>query len=176
MRFRASEDALAGLDPDQRKTAVVTYVTPERFTAPKRSDPLTPSVRTSTGADGKLHVEVTLPNCVFPAWRADAKPSHVRVLKPEHPLAQGLPRTWDIPQTEMYDEPFHVPPPDETVFEERWDAGERFRSGQVWKIGKGRVVYFRPGHELYPVYRQEHPLRVLENACRWLGGGSERNH
>jgi trehalose utilization protein len=69
----------------------------------------------------------------------------------------------------MYNEPFHVPPPDETVFEERWDTGEHFRSGHVWKIGKGRVVYFRPGHEIYPVYRQERPLRVIENACRWLG-------
>jgi len=55
------------------------------------------------------------------------------------------------------------------VFEERWDAGEHFRSGCVWNIGKGKVFYFRPGHETYPVFRQEIPLRVIENACRWLG-------
>ena len=36
-------------------------------------------------------------------------------------------------------------------------------------IGKGKVFYFRPGHETYPVFRQEIPLRVIENACRWLG-------
>ncbi|HXE55291.1 MAG TPA: ThuA domain-containing protein [Tepidisphaeraceae bacterium] len=170
MRYRTIEDAVAGLDPEQRKSAVITYITPKRFAVPKRADPLTPFVRKSTAADGKLHIEITLPCCVFPAFRADGKPSHVTTLKPEHPLAQGLPPKWDIPQTEMYDEPFHVPQPDETVFEERWDRGEHFRSGHVWKIGKGRVVYFRPGHEIFPVYKQEYPLRVLENACRWLGG------
>ena len=60
---------------------------------------------------------------------------------------------WDIPQTEMYGEPFHVPTPDEVVFEEKWDEGEHFRSG----------------HETYPVYKQAEPLRVIENAVRWLG-------
>jgi trehalose utilization protein len=70
----------------------------------------------------------------------------------------------------MYNEPFHVPPPDEVVFEEKWDKGEHFRSGCVWQVGNGRVFYFRPGHETYPVYQQAEPLRVLENAVRWLGG------
>lgn len=169
MRYRTIEDALAGLDAQQRKAAVITTITPERFAVPKRTDPLTPSVRKTTGSDAKLHLQITLPCCVFPAFRADGKPSHVTTLKPDHPLAQGLPAKWEIKQTEMYDEPFHVPAPDETVFEERWDHGEHFRSGRVWRIGKGRVVYFRPGHEIFPVYKQEYPLRVMENACRWLG-------
>jgi pimeloyl-ACP methyl ester carboxylesterase len=69
----------------------------------------------------------------------------------------------------MYDEPFHVPSPDEVVFEERWDKGEHFRGGCVWQIGKGRVFYFRPGHEIFPVFKQAEPLRVIENAARWLG-------
>ncbi len=85
---------------------------------------------------------------------------------PNHPLARGLPTKWDIPQTEMYGEPFHVPKPDEVVFEERWDKGEQFRSGCVWRIGKGVVFYFRPGHEIYPIYKQAEPLRVVENAVR----------
>jgi trehalose utilization protein len=169
MRDRATDDALKELSEEQRKAAVITFVTPERFAAPKRDDPLTPSVKRETDADGKLHLEITLPICCFPAWRADGRPSHVTTLLPDHPIAKGLPAKWDIAQTEMYDEPFHVPPPDEVVFEEKWDAGEHFRSGCVWKIGKGRVFYFRPGHEIYPVYRQELPLRVIENACRWLG-------
>ena len=69
----------------------------------------------------------------------------------------------------MYNEPFHVPPPDEVVFEERWAPGEWFRSGSVWKIGRGRVFYFRPGHELYPVFKQPMCLKLIENAVRWLG-------
>ena len=69
----------------------------------------------------------------------------------------------------MYDEPFHVPPPDEVVLEERWASGEWFRSGMVWNLGKGKVVYFRPGHETYPVYFDANALAVIANACRWLG-------
>ena len=96
-------------------------------------------------------------------------PSHVTTLLPAHPIAAGLPAKWDVAQTEMYSEPFHVPPPDEVVFEERWDKGEHFRSGCVWKVGKGRVFYFRPGHETYGVYQQPEPLLVMTNAVRWLG-------
>jgi trehalose utilization protein len=118
--------------------------------------------------DGDL-MKLTLPQCVFPAFRADGAPSHVTTLLPEHPIAKGLSAKWDIPQTEMYGEPFHVPPPDEVVFEETWDKGERFRSGCVWKVGVGRVFYFRPGHETYPVFKQAAPLLVIENAVRWLG-------
>ena len=30
------------------------------------------------------------------------------------------------------------------------------------------IASFRPGHETYPVFKQAEPLRVLENAARWL--------
>jgi trehalose utilization protein len=39
----------------------------------------------------------------------------------------------------------------------------------VWNLGQGKVFYFRPGHETYPVYTQEMPLKIVENAVRWLG-------
>lgn len=117
----------------------------------------------------QLTVRVDLPNCVFPAYRADGKPSTVKVLKPEHPIARGLSASFEIPQTEMYADPFHVPDADEVLFEESWAAGERFRSGSIWKIGLGRVFYFRPGHETYPIYKQELPLKILTNAVNWLG-------
>lgn len=61
-----------------------------------------------------------------------------------------------------------VPTPDSVVFEERWDKGEQFRSGCAWQVGKGRVFYYRPGHETYPVYRQAENLRVMENAVQWV--------
>ncbi len=118
--------------------------------------------------------KLTLPQCVFPAYRADGAPSHVTTLLTDHPIAAGLPAKWDIPQTEMYGEPFHVPAPNEVVFEERWDKGEHFRSGCVWTVGKGRVFYFRPGHETFPVFKQAEPLKVIENAVRWLGTGTRQ--
>ena len=111
---------------------------------------------------------LTLPQCAFPGYRADDAPSHVTTLLPQHPIAAGFPEKWDIPQTEMVDDPFHVPAPDAVVFEERWDKGEHFRSGCVWTAGKGRVFYFRPGHETYPVFKQTEPLRVVENVVRLL--------
>jgi trehalose utilization protein len=166
MNERAVEDALGKLKPDQRKTARVVRIAPLSYTAPKRDAPLTPSVK-QRDEDGKVVLEVRLPICCFPAWRADGKPSRVTTLLPKHPIAAGLPEQFTLPHTEMY-EPFHVPQPDEVVFEERWDRGEHFRSGCVWRLGRGRVFYFRPGHETFGVYRRPEPLKILDNAVRWL--------
>jgi trehalose utilization protein len=169
MRERAKEDALKTLPVADRGRVAVEYETPPRFTAPKRSDPLTPSHTLVTRADGTKILRLVLPSCCFPAYRADGAPSHATVLLPDHPIANGLPLHFDIPQTEMYDEPFHVPAPDLTVFEERWDkAGEHFKSGSVWNLGRGKVCYFRPGHETYGVYLEPIPLQILANTTLWL--------
>lgn len=152
---------------DEKKNWQIQVIQPPRFAAPKRDDPLTPSVRKSI-INGKKLITLTLPNCCFPAYREDGKPSHVTVLKPDHLIARGIPAKFDIPATEMYEEPFHVPAPDEVVFEEKWERGEHFRSGSVWKLGQGRVVYFRPGHETHPVYLQAEPLKIIENTVRFL--------
>ena len=169
MNERAISDALAQLTDAERKSARVEPIRPEKYAAPGRNDRLTPSVERRTDADGTIVLKIQLPNCCFPAYRPDGKPSHVRVLLPQHPIAKGLPERFDIPHTEMYDEPFHVPAPDEVVFEERWNHGEQFRSGSVWRLGKGRVVYFRPGHETFDVYKQPETLQIVENTARWLG-------
>jgi len=148
----------------------IQFITPERFKVPKVGAPLTPRIEWTNSLDGAKVALVTLPNCVFPSYRADGAPSHVTTTKPGHPIAAGVPVTFDIPQTEMYNEPFHVPAPDEVIFEEKWDKGEHFRSGCVWKLGRGKVFYFRPGHETYGVYTQPNPLRIIANAVEWLGG------
>jgi trehalose utilization protein len=147
----------------------VRYVPPpQRYTLPKYDSRLTPYEILRKFPDGSEKVTVHLPYCCFPAYRNDGKPSDVRVLRPDHPIAEGLPGEFTLSKTEMYDEPFHVPEPDEVVFEERWATGEWFRSGAVWTVGKGRVFYFRPGHETYPVYKDPNALRVVANAVRWL--------
>lgn len=170
MNERAIDDALKRLPEAERQDAKLTIIAPKPFTAPKYADALTPSVRYRKRPEGPVDVLLTLPSCVFPAYRADGKPSQIRTLLPEHPIAKGLPARFTIPRTEMYDEPFHVPQPDAVIFEERWDSGDWFRSGCVWQVGKGKVFYFRPGHELYPVYKEREVLQVLANAAHWLGG------
>ena len=154
---------------DDPELATVDAIRPEKYAQPKRDARLTPNVEKIVQPDGKIVLKVQLPNCCFPAYRGDGKPSHVRTLLSHHPIAAGVPAQFDIPHTEMYDEPFHVPAPDEVIFEERWDAGERFRSGAVWKIGQGRLFYFRPGHETFDVFKQPETLQIIENAVRWLG-------
>jgi trehalose utilization protein len=105
-----------------------------------------------------------------PAYRTDGKPSTVKVLRPDHPIVKDVPREFVLPRTEMYDEPFHVPEPDEVVLEERWAGGEWFRTGAVRQVGKGRVFSFRPGHETFAVYKEKPVLQIPEDAVRWLGG------
>ncbi len=42
-----------------------------------------------------------------------------------------------------------------------------FRSGCCWRRGKGRVFYFSPGHETYPIYHHAEIKKVLANAVLW---------
>lgn len=172
MNERARLDAVQALPPSERASAMLveTNLMPRPLMPPKYTDRLSPSAILRKPPVGPVRIELTLPNCCFPGYRGDGKPSEMRVLLPGHPMARDLPARFPIPQTEMYDEPFHVPPPDDVVFEERWETGEWFRSGMVWNLGKGRVVYFRPGHETYPVYFDPTVLHVISNACLWLGG------
>lgn len=46
-------------------------------------------------------------------------------------------------------------------------GGDVFRSGCRWHRGKGKVFYFRPGHETYLIYHDANVQRVLANGVRW---------
>jgi len=105
-------------------------------------------------------------------WREDGRPSVVSVCQPDHPIARGLDRLFVVPQEEMYCEPFGITPPDELVFISSFAHGEVFRSGCCWRAGQGRVFYFQPGHETFPVYYQREVQLVLANAARWAAGRS----
>ncbi len=104
--------------------------------------------------------------CGLGGVREDGKPEYLKCVAPFHPIAKGI-GDFSIPQTEMYNEPFQVPPPEKTIFFGYWDAGEQFRSCNTWIVGRGRVVYFRPGHETFPIYFQEMPLKVVANSVYW---------
>jgi trehalose utilization protein len=172
MEARTVQDARATLPAGQRSQAVVEWTGPFDRSYVKADDPLTPSFTVEKSPTGTVILKIVRPKSIFPdcCSRATAgKASHIRVLLPNHPIARGLPEQFTIPHTEMYAEPFHVPRPDAVVLDEEFADGGHFRSGMVWQVGRGKVYYFRPGHEEYDVYLHEYPLRVIENAARWLG-------
>jgi trehalose utilization protein len=99
-------------------------------------------------------------------WRDDDR-ELVWTVMPGHPIAAGLPRVFEIPQQEMYGEYFDIPQPDELVFLSSFGGGEVFRSGCCFYRGQGRVFFFSPGHETYPVYYQPEVQQVISNGVGW---------
>lgn len=100
-------------------------------------------------------------------WREAGERERVWTINPGHPIAQGVGPFIEIPNAEMYGEPFIVPTPEEEVFISWFEGGEVFRSGCCWRRGNGKIFYFRPGHETYPIYKHPQVLQVLANAARW---------
>ncbi len=107
-------------------------------------------------------------------WREADEKERLWICNPGHPIAQGLPACFEIPQEEMYGEPFAIPSPEETVFISWFQGGEVFRSGCSWTRGNGRIFYFRPGHETYPTYHQAEVQTVIRNAVKWLAPRGSR--
>lgn len=169
MNERARQAALERLQPEERANAIFEITPGTIGTVPKYDAQLTPAALFLKRPEGPVTIKLKLPNCCFPAYRADGKPSTMKVLLPEHPIAKDLPKEFQNPQDEMYDEPFHIPEPDAVVLEERWATGEWFRSGSVWNVGKGKVFYYRPGHETFPVFKDPNHLKVIENTVKWMG-------
>ncbi len=100
-------------------------------------------------------------------WREAGERERLWSINRAHPIAQGIGDRLEIENAEMYGEPFLVPEPLETVFISWFEGGEVFRSGLTWQRGAGRIFYFRPGHETYPVYHNPQVRQVLRNAVRW---------
>jgi trehalose utilization protein len=100
-------------------------------------------------------------------WREAGEKERVWVINRNHPIAQGLGDSFIVEQTEMYGEPFTIPEPMETVFISWYDGGEVFRSGVTFQRGGGRIFYFSPGHEVYPIYHNASVQTVLRNAVKW---------
>jgi trehalose utilization protein len=86
---------------------------------------------------------------------------------PSHPIAEGIGESFVIEQEEMYGELFDVPAPDRLVLVSWFQGGEVFRSGCCYQRGRGRIFYFRPGHETHPTYFHPDVRRVIANAARW---------
>jgi len=100
-------------------------------------------------------------------WRAAGERERIWVVEPGHPIAAGLGEYFEIPHEEMYGERFDIPAPETLVFVSWFQGGEVFRSGCCYRRGRGKIFYFRPGHETYPTYHHPEVQRVIANAARW---------
>ncbi|NEU58307.1 ThuA domain-containing protein [Halorussus sp. MSC15.2] len=100
-------------------------------------------------------------------WRESGETERIWTVEPGHPIAEGIGECIEVPETEMYGERFDVPAPDTLVFTSWFEGGEVFRSGCCYRRGSGRIFYFRPGHETYPIYHHPEIQTVVANAVSW---------
>ncbi len=104
-------------------------------------------------------------------WREVDEKERVWNIAPGHPITDGVGECIELEAHEMYGEPFRIPEPEESVFISWFEGGEVFRSGCVWRRGAGRVFYFSPGHEVYPIYHNAQIRKVIANGCRYVHSG-----
>jgi trehalose utilization protein len=100
-------------------------------------------------------------------WREIGEKERIWTVANGHPIARGVGQYFELPHAEMYGEFFDIPEPDVLVFVSWFAGGDIFRSGCGWQRGFGRVFYFAPGHETYPIYEDANIQRVISNACEW---------
>lgn len=119
-----------------------------------------------SGHFSKIFKAVLGTNCSL-KWREAAEKERLWNLEPSHPITQGIGEYIELPNTEMYGERFDIPTPDKLIFVSWFEGGEVFRSGCCWERGHGRIFYFRPGHETYPIFYNQEVQKVIVNAVRW---------
>lgn len=109
-------------------------------------------------------------NCGWKYYINDGSRLTVVVKDPKHPIARGI-KDFECPKTERYGDPFEVPTPEDFVFDGIYTlpngTTEHSQQGLTWTVGKGRVFYFQPGHEDYPMYFQEEIRAVFRNGVKW---------
>ena len=107
-------------------------------------------------------------------WREAGERERLWIVEPSHPITAGIDGEYfELQHTEMYGEFFDIPAPDELIFISWFEGGEVFRSGCTFRRGRGKIFYFRPGHETHPIFYDQHVRQVIANAVKWaLPSGS----
>ncbi len=101
-------------------------------------------------------------------WREAAEKERVWLVDPSHPIVHGLiDEYFEIEHSEMYGEHFDIPAPDELFAISWFEGGEVFRSGCTWRRGKGKIAYFSPGLETFPIFHNPNVQRIIANAVQW---------
>jgi trehalose utilization protein len=120
-----------------------------------------------SGHWSKLFVKLMGTTCTL-RWRSEHDRELVWTVNPTHPIARGVPSPIVIPEQEMYGEYFDIPVPDELIFLSTFSGGEVFRSGCTFRRGNGKIFYFSPGDQDFPVYHHPDVRRVIANAVDWV--------
>ena len=101
-------------------------------------------------------------------WASERDGEIVWPVDPPRPIAQGVPHPFITPEQKMYGEFFDIPAPDELIFLSTFSGGEVFRSGCTFRRGHGKIFFFSPGDQDYPVYHHSDVRRVIANGVRWV--------
>ncbi len=107
-------------------------------------------------------------------WRNEDDRELLWTVNPTHPIAAGVPHPLVLDQHEMYGEFFDIPAPDELIFISTFTGGEAFRSGATFRRGYGKVFYFSPGDQDYPIYHHPDVQRVIANGVTWAAPATRR--
>lgn len=101
-------------------------------------------------------------------YRPCGEPEILWVADPTHPVMKDIGFTrLSLPHEPTYGEVYDIEQPDEIPFISWFGNADIFRSGYTFERGKGRIFYFGPGHEDYPIYYMPEIRRVLVNAVKW---------
>jgi trehalose utilization protein len=100
-------------------------------------------------------------------WRNEGDRELLWTVSPTHPIAAGVPSPIVLDRHEMYGEYFDIPAPDDLVLVSSFSGGEVLRSCCTFRRGHGKVVYFSPGDQEYPVYHHPDIRRVIANSVSW---------
>lgn len=119
-----------------------------------------------SGHFSKIFRRILGTNCSL-LWREADEREILWNIEPSHPIAEGIGDFIDLPAEEMYGERFDIPTPEKVVFIGWFEGGNVFRSGVTFERGHGRIFYFQPGHESYPIYFNEQVRKVIGNAAKW---------
>lgn len=101
------------------------------------------------------------------SWKDDDS-EKLYVTCPSHPIAAGVAPMIELPHEELYGEYFDIPKPDDVIFTGWFKSGAVFRSGVTFTRGNGRIFYFQPGHESYPIYYNPEIQKIIRNAVHWV--------
>lgn len=99
-------------------------------------------------------------------WK-DNVSERIFCVNPSHPIAHGITEPIFLEHEEMYGEYFDIPKPDDEIFLGWFSSGHVFRSGVTFTRGMGKIFYFQPGHEEFPIYHNPQIQKIITNAVRW---------